>query len=182
MEAWDDLYQELAAKINKELPVIEWIDLWHDQVAYLTEELPFPTPALFLSFNTLGCDDKGLLIQDCDTQIDMYLFYETFSDTYRGSYNQGSALDFLKTLTKVHQTFHGKSGSNHGTLRRVGMGKEESGGAGNLYRISFGCIIEDASAKHDYPDTPVPEIAVESSKIERPAVLDDSPLFIVDTK
>lgn len=182
MEAWNELYKELADKIKNKLPEIEWVDLWHDQVSYLTEELPFPTPALFLAFNTLGCDDKGLLIQDCDTQIDMYLFFETFSDTYQGSYNNGSALDFMKTLTKVHQIFHGKSGVNHGTLRRVSMGKEESGGAGNLYRISFGCIVEDASAKLDYLDTPVPNIAVENSKIERPSTLDDSPLFITDIK
>lgn len=182
MEAWDDLYVELSTTIKEKLPEVEWVDLWHDQVAYLTDELPFPTPALFLSFNTLGCDDKGLLIQDCDTQIDMYLFYETFSDTYQGSYNQGSALEFLRTLTKIHQTFHGKSGVNYGTLRRVGMGKEESGGAGNLYRISFGCVIEDSSAKVDYPDKPVSDIVVESSKIERPKVIDDNPLFIVDAK
>ena len=54
MQYWTDLYLELANKIKDNLQQIEWIDLWHEQVGYLTEELPFPTPAVFISFNLLN--------------------------------------------------------------------------------------------------------------------------------
>jgi hypothetical protein len=177
MENWADLYLELSEIVNRKLKEIEWIDLWHEQVSYLTEELPFPSPSLFLSFDTIACNDKGKLIQDCDTQVDMYLFFETFSDTYHGSLNRGSAINFLKSLTNIHKTFHGKSGENFFEMRRVAVKREESGGAGNLYRISFACNVEDASAQEVVSKQTVNEVSIENSAPERPIPTDDEPLF-----
>lgn len=153
MEYWTDLYKEISQRILDNLPEIAWVDLWHEQVNYLTEELPFPVPAVFLAFDTIQTDDRGKLIQDCDTQIDMYLFYETFSDTYSGSLNQNSALDFLNQLTRLHALFHGKSGRTFNAMRRVGLRREDSDSAGNLYRISFQCLITDYSAEHLFNET-----------------------------
>lgn len=153
MEYWTDLYNEIADRITEKLPETAWIDLWHEQVNYLTEELPFPVPAVFIAFNTIATDDRGRLVQDCDTQVDMYLFYETFSDTYAGSVNHGSALRFLDQLTRLHALFHGKSGRNFSAMRRTDMHREDSGGAGNLYRISFQCLVTDYSAGHIFTES-----------------------------
>jgi len=158
MQYWTDLYLELANKIKDNLNQIQWVDLWHDQVSYLTDELPFPTPAVFIAFNLLGADDKGMKGQLCNTQIDLYLFYETFSDTAIGSINQDSALDFLKQLTELHKLFHGTAGDNYWEMRRVDMKREESGGAGNMYRISFQCMVDDMSAIPDISEQEVNEI------------------------
>jgi len=139
---------------------IKWFDLWHEQISYLTSELPFPTPALFVSFNLLNTDDKGLKGQICNTQVDFYLFFETFSDTYIGSVNQDSALNYLKQLTDIHKVFHGTSGTNYSGMRRVDMKREDSGDAGNLYRISFQCTVDDMSAMEEYNDTDVEDIVI----------------------
>lgn len=179
MEAWIDLYQELAERINNKIPEISWVDLWHEQVNYLTDELPFPTPAVFIAFNTNNCGDLGELIQECDTQIDFYLFFETFGDTYQGSYNQDSATEYLRLLTKLHTCFHGISGENHQTMRRVDMRREDSGGSGNLYRISFNCNLADASSQKEFNENTVNEITISDAPIERPPVVDDNPLFIL---
>lgn len=181
MEAWTNLYTELVGIAKAKLPEIEWLDLWHDQVGYLTAELPFPSPALFFSFNVTACDDKGLLQQDCDMSITMYLFFETFSDTYDGAFNQAGALDFLTTMTKIHQAFHGKSGVNFGTLRRTGMKQEESGGAGNLYSITFASIVEDASATPVFDSTEVNEVTVDNEPFTRPSNVDTEPLYHIQT-
>lgn len=117
--------------------------MWHEQVSFLDEEHPFSSPAVFIEFNTLGIEDEGLLVQRLHTQIDFRLFYETFSDTYEGAAMQEEALSFLDLLTLLGMMLHGKSGKNFGTLRRTHVGREESGGAGNLYRISFECEIMD---------------------------------------
>jgi hypothetical protein len=161
MEYWTDLYTELAGKINSQLPAVQWIDLWHEQVNYLDEEHLFPTPAVFISFNLLSAEDQGLLAQNCDTQIDFRLYYETFDDTYTGAYNQESALEFLRGLTDLHKLFHGTSGENYSEMRRVAMMDEASGGAGNLYRISFACNVYDDSAVKRYDETPVEEVVIE---------------------
>ena len=161
MQYWNNLYLEIANKINDNLTQIAWVDLWHEQISYLTTELPFPTPAVFIAFNMLDATDKGLKGQLCNTQIDLYLFYETFSDTYLGSVNQESALDFLKQLTELHKLFHGTSGVNYSEMRRVDMKREDSGDAGNLYRISFQCIVDDMSAMPDTTEELVNDVEVE---------------------
>lgn len=160
------------------LPEIKFIDLWHEQVSFLTEELPFATPAVFIGFSTVSMEDRGLLVQDCDVQIDMYLFFETFSDTYMGSKTQSRALDFLNSLTRLHALFHGKSGENYSPMRRVYMGREESGGAGNLYRISFQCNITDYSAQHIYTQSENPQAELEIEKGGIPPHEEIPPFFI----
>lgn len=178
MEYWTDLYKEIAARITANLPEIAWVDLWHEQVSYLAEELPFPVPAVFLAFDTIQTDDRGKLIQDCNTQIDMYLFYETFSDTYSGSTNQDGALAFLNQLTRLHALFHGKSGSTFSAMRRVELRREDSGGAGNLYRISFQCLVTDYSARHLFTEsqTPSADIAISTGPMPPPHT-EDEPFF-----
>lgn len=179
MEYWTDLYTELAEDIKNNLEEISWVDLWHEQVGFLTEELPFDTPAVFLSFSTVALDDRSVLVQDCDTQVDMYLFYETFSDSYAGSMNRERALDFMNSLTRLHALFHGKDGKNYSSMRRVDMRSEESGGAGNLYRISFQCLVTDYSAQRLFVEkqNPNAELVIERGGI--PASEEVPPLFDV---
>lgn len=179
MEAWTDIYNEMAQRITDKIPEVQWVDLWHEQVSYLEEELPFPTPAVFIGFNTNECNDLSQLIQECDLQVDMYLFFESFGDTYQGAYNQSSAIDYLRLLTKLHTAFHGINGEHFQSMRRVDMRREESGGSGNLYRISFNCNVEDASAQAEFDKNTVNEISISDEPIERPSVTDDEPLFIL---
>ena len=180
MENWKDIYLELIDVINDKMPEIKWIDMWHEQVSYLTSELPFPTPAIFLSFNVLDITDESQLVQDCDIQIDFRLFYETFSDTYGGSYNQDSALSFLEGVTKIHTTFHGTDGESYGTLKRVAVKEEESGGAGNLYRVSFSTMIKDSSAQKEYNNTLVNDISISNESIENIPLDVNTHTFIID--
>lgn len=160
MQYWTEIYKEIAGRIKSRIPDIEWIDLWHEQVQYLTEELPFPTPAVFIGFSTLGVQDRGLLVQDLNVQVDMYLFYETFSDTYEGSYNQSGALTYLEKLTELHALFHGKKATTYSEMQRVDMQREDSGGAGNLYRISFACLVNDTSAANLFNEAENPDAEI----------------------
>jgi hypothetical protein len=157
MTYWSELYIEIAEKIKTGLPAICWIDLWHEQVSYLTEELPFPVPAVFIDFNTRQADDNSLLAQELTVQIDLRLFYETFSDSYEGSYNQAGALEFLDRLTELYALFHGKPGIHYSEMRRIDMSREESGGAGNLYRLSFECLVTDYAAQKLFNEVQSPE-------------------------
>jgi hypothetical protein len=177
MQYWTELYKEIAGKITGSIPEVKWVDLWHEQVSFLTEELPFDTPAVFIGFSTVAIDDRGTLVQDCDTQIDLYLFYETFSDTYTASANQDRALDFLESLTRLHALFHGKSGDTYSAMRRVDMRREESGGAGNLYRISFQCLVTDYSAQDIFIETENPNRELDMEKTGVPERPEMPPLY-----
>jgi hypothetical protein len=182
MVYWSDLYKELAGRITANLEGIQWVDLWHEQVNYLTEELPFPTPAVFIGLRATGMDDAGKLVQQCGIQVDMYLFYETFSDTYIGSSNQSGALEFLEELTRLYALFHGKPGEHYSSMRRVDMSREDSGGAGNLYRISFECLVTDYGAQQLFTEVENPEAELEVTKDDTPPMepAEEAPMFDVN--
>ncbi|WP_291587805.1 hypothetical protein [Bacteroides sp.] len=139
-----DEYADLRERLEA-LPELEHIDLWHDQVNYLSEEHPFPTPAAFLEFNTLQVDDAGELMQTTTLQVDIHIFYETFCDSYEGAVMQDEALTYMDLLLLIGLMFHGRSGTYFHQMRRTGTMREESGGAGNLYRISFETNITEFS-------------------------------------
>ena len=155
LKGWDKLYQELAKKVSDNINSINWMDLWHNQVGFLVEEHPFPTPALFFAFRILSVVDLSEKVQQVELQIDLFYFYETFLDTYQGAYNENDALDYLDNLTALHKLFHGTSGDNYSEMRRIGLAAVDTGSAGNLYRQSFICNTIDASALNEF-DVVVP--------------------------
>lgn len=171
-----DEYEEIRERM-REAPEIEHIDMWHEQISFLEEEHAFHTPAVFIEFNTLGIEDEGVQVQRLHTQIDFRLYYETFSDTYEGALMQQEALSFLELLTLLGMMFHGRSGKTFGTLRRTHVGREDSGGAGNLYRISFECDIIDYSTitMCNCVDMQDKEINIEDEKI--PEQQEEQPLY-----
>lgn len=146
MQNWKDLYLELSEKLKKQCKV-KWIDLWHNQVNFLEDEHPFPSPAIFLSFRALNTQDLGDLIQKVPLQVDVYYFYETFADTHQGAINQNDALGFLDGLTKIHKCLHGSEGVNYNSMRRVGFAPVDTGSAQNLYVQNFTCELIDTSAQ-----------------------------------
>ncbi len=166
MENWQNLYIELAQLLSADLnsseieiysnlntivgsedkSPIRWIDLWHNQVNFLEEELEFPTPAVFLSFRSKEIQDLGERLQQMNLQVDVYLFYETFANTFTGSFNQEDALNFIGILDFINSRMHGITGNNFSSMRKTGFAPEDTGNAGNLYRITFECFIHDASA------------------------------------
>lgn len=166
LENLEDLSPELAAELAA-VPDVEYIDLWHEQIDHLDEEHPFPTPAVFVAFNTLDTEDNGVLVQDMKLQLDLYVFWETFSDTYDGAVMQEEALNYLNLLTVLNVLFHGYTSDNFSTLRKTGFQRMDSGGAGNLYRVSFECPVRDYSAQelHGIADMADRDITVSDGPI-----------------
>lgn len=175
-----DDYTELRKRLEA-LPEFEHIDLWHNQVDYLSEEHPFPTPAIFFEFNTLQVDDAGELVQNTDLQIDIHVYWETFSDTYQGARMQEEALQYLDLLLLVGLMFHGRSGKHFHQMRRSGTQREETGGAGNLYKISFQTIVSEFSGLNlkQITQNESREVAIEQKSTSQGRAAESSQLFIL---
>lgn len=177
---WKDFYREIAERIQENIPQILHIDLWHDQVSFLSEEHPFPSPAAFIAFTTLGTADKGELTQLIGVQVDVYLFWETFSDTYQGAIMQEEALGFLELLTRINALFHGKHTLSCSSMRKTGLTRMESGGSGNLYRITFETEVHDYSAQEMFVELEDPKKELEillAEGIRKPKAEEDG--FII---
>jgi hypothetical protein len=157
MQNWKDLYLELSSVIKTKIIEVKWIDLWYNQINFLETEHPFPSPAIFMNFRILNTSDLGEKVQNVKLQVDFYIFYETFADTYEGSHNQESALLFLDILNSVNATFHATSGENYSNMRRTGMSPVDTGNAGNTYVVNFECGLVDYSAMKEYEDGSLPE-------------------------
>ena len=163
-EEEQELYERMAA-----LPDIQHVDLWHDQVDYLSEEHPFATPAVFFGFTTLSVADNGELMQTTDLQVDIYVYWETFSDTYKGAKMQEEALQYLDLLLMVGLMFHGRSGEHFHQMRRSGTFRQESGGSGNLYRLQFQTNVTEFSGLnlHNYVEVEDRDLEVVNKDVNK---------------
>lgn len=150
MQNFVELYKELADKLTNNIDAIRWIDLWNSQVYNLESEHPFPAPAIFLAFRSNNMQDAGNKVQFVKTQIDVFVFYETFLDTFKGAYNQAEALEFLNIMDKVNQALHGSQGESYSSMRRVSYSPIDTGGSGNLWNIVYECEMVDYSANKEY--------------------------------
>lgn len=149
MKNFTDLYCELSEKLAA-IESVEWIDLWNSQVYNLDTEAPFPAPALFLAFRSGSITDAGEKIQKVVMQVDVFIFFETFAQTHAGSYNRDDALKFLDTIDQINKILHGSSGENYGSMRRQAYSPIDTGGAGNLYSVTYTCEMLDRSAEKEY--------------------------------
>lgn len=152
MENFKELYKELATKVHNDVPEIRWIDLWNSQVYNLEGEHPFPTPAVFFAFRSQNMEDLASKIQKVQMQVDVFLFYETFLDTFKGAYNQDEALAFLDNIDLINKALQGSSGTHYTNMKRVSFSPVDTGGSGNLYTITYTCECMDYSAVDNYED------------------------------
>lgn len=151
MQNWKDLYQELSEKLNT-IEEVRWIDLWNSQVYNLENEHPFPAPAIFLAFRGGATKDMGQKVQEVALQVDVFIFWETFLDTFKGAYNQADALKFLDTITAVNKILHGSSGEHYSSMRRVSFSPVDTMGAGNLFNVTYSCVLIDYSAQEEFEE------------------------------
>ena len=161
MENFKALYKEIAQKISDNVPAIKWIDLWNSQVYKLEGEHPFPAPAVFLALRSNDMKSMGVKVQNVQIQLDVFLFYETFADTYKGSWNQDEALSFLDNIDLINKVLHGSNGNGYTNMERVSFSPVDTGGAGNLYSITYQCSSIDYSAAEVFEDGTFADLNIE---------------------
>lgn len=147
MENLKELYLEHEKRITDNMADIKHVDLWSEQIGFMEQEHPFKAPAVFFSYRMLSADDQGKKIQQLRLQTEIYLYFETFADTKRGSKRQEKALNFLDLLTRINACFHGSHGKYFGEMRRTGFDPVETGTANLLYVQRYELTVNDASAQ-----------------------------------
>lgn len=165
MQNWKELYIELADMISK-IKEVKWVDLWNSQVYNLESEHPFPAPAVFLAFRSGRMEDIGGKLQNVELQVDVFLYYETFLDTFKGAYNQAEALEFLDTLDCINRLLHGSTGKNYSSMSRVSFSPVDTGGAGNLFNVTYKCTLIDYSAAPELAEGTFADLNIEP-KVEQ---------------
>lgn len=177
MKDLKNLYLEQEKRISDNMPEIKHIDLWSEQVSFMADEHPFKSPAVFFGYRVLSTEDQGEKIQELRLQVDVYLFYETFADTSKGSKKQQKALDFLDLLTKINACFHATFGNYYSNMRRTGFNPVETGGAGILYVQRYELTMTDDSAKEIYENMKFEQMEIAVIREEVTSVGNQSNLY-----
>lgn len=178
IQDWIEAYKEIAGKIRTGIDKIKWVDMWTGQVNFLSEEYPFPSPAVFLAFRTEDIESLGGGVQDINCLVDFYLFYESMADSHHGSPSMDSALIFGKLLREIHQLFHGKSGESYSAMDRKGFRPIETGGSGILYQVTYATIIRDYSGSLATGDeVDLDQVGFSSEPGAAPEPEEEEPLF-----
>ena len=177
MKDLKNLYLEHEKRVSDNIPEIKHLDLWSEQVSFMADEHPFKSPAVFFAYRILAAEDQGEKTQELRMQVDVYLFYETFSDTHKGSKKQNKALDFLDLLTKINACFHASFGTYYSNMRRTGFNPVETGGSGILYVQRYELVMLDDSASILYENMKFEEMEVEVIREEVPPIENQTNLY-----
>lgn len=171
MGNYTNIYKELANKISA-IEGISWVDLWNSQVYNLEDEHPFPAPAVFLAFRSNATTDVGVKVQEVIMQVDVFLFYETFLDTFKGAYNQDGALDFLNHIDAINTLLHGSYGNFYKSMRRIAFSPVDTGGAGNLYSITYECMMTDFTAQKVWGEGSFADLQIDPTNEDNGYIID----------
>lgn len=158
---FSSIYKELSVKITDNMNRIRWVDLWNSQVYNLDREAPFPAPAIFMAFRSNSMESLGTKMQKVQLQVDFFLFYETFLDTFKGAYNMDEALSYLEDLDELNALMHGSSGEHYSNMQRINFSPVDTGGAGNLYSVTYTCDFVDRSAQKEWGNDSFADLTID---------------------
>lgn len=146
-----NLYIELTTLLDT-ITEVKHIDLYQNQDEDDGQDLPFSTPSVFLEFRSNDMSDIAQNAQSINMQIDVIVMVETFADSFQGSTNQSSALEFLDIMEKVHAKLHGSDGTNYGGMERIGYNPNALTTSRLSYRMIYQCHTIDESAARTFEE------------------------------
>jgi hypothetical protein len=159
MHILEQLYLTLGTYIKNSLvnndddPIFKFVDLWSEQTEYKgddeedDEELPFDLPACFVDINVPQMNDIGMYGKEYDTEIDLYITFDTLADTHIGASNQSSALGLFALALKCFEQLNGYTDNDFkGTLNGVGFVRYKTRSNLIMYKLRFTTLLRDQSA------------------------------------
>lgn len=78
----------------------KWIDVWKAQVGK-KESYPFNFPAFFISTKRIAWGDMTLDVKEGNVQIEIWLFFNKYADTFEGAEDQNSSFDDIETVENI---------------------------------------------------------------------------------
>lgn len=93
------IHNALEGKI-KATSKFNWIDVWKAQVGK-AESYPFNFPAAFISTKRITWQDMVMNVQEGKVEIDVWLFFEEFGDTFEGATDKDTSFEDIETVELI---------------------------------------------------------------------------------
>lgn len=165
VQSWTEAYKELCLLLDSAVPEIKHKDMWYEQINFPKDDYPYPDRSLFMDIKIDQIETLAQNIQDLECTITFYFVFNTFSETYHGSVNQNTALEFVDICSKLHGTLQGLSGANFSPMDRT---KDERfvtrEGFLNVREMAYETIIRDYSALKEYRSHVITAIGLDDSE------------------
>lgn len=107
------------------LPRLKWVDKNRGQIQHLTTELVIPMPAILIAFPGTDYEYQGAGSQKGMAIVRITMLFESYADTFHGSVNQDTALEYLLYCDAVYECLENFYGDNFSALKRIREEEEE---------------------------------------------------------
>ncbi len=152
-------YLELLSKITT-LNGVKHVDMYAGQ--YLNEadgeELPFPTPAVFIEFTSIPTGELGRRVQEGEALIRFHLVSDVVMNEVSNSTPEpirSNALDHLGMIDDFHKLMEKSSGTHFNSMTRVGVTADTAPTDIYVHIAEYNTRFTDESAVRKYiPATP----------------------------
>lgn len=104
--AYQKISEQLAAIQDNGKRVVNHIDLWNEQVQFMSQEKPMRMPAVFMEFSPLAWRQHGDGVQRGTMEVRIHIVVGTLARSYDSSHNQDEAIKALAVADKIHAAMH----------------------------------------------------------------------------
>ena len=118
------LFIQTLVTAVKEVKHYDW---FNDQFNTQADELPFPTPAVFIQIMPFETKSLGKLRQSADINFRLHIGQQLYENMRKGSRSQSKALEHFTLCDSIFAALHGKrkpdnnDGAIIGTLSRTNV-------------------------------------------------------------
>lgn len=98
---------------DDQITLFRHFDLWNQQVAFLEEETPFETPAIFVEFRPIPWKTAGYKNQSAQATVRFHVVTPWFAQTADYSPDKLTALDYLDLPDYLLMLFEGNFLTSH---------------------------------------------------------------------
>jgi|GEM_PF-1431660 len=181
LQLTDYLKTRLPDSLPDGLPNLQHFDLWAEQTEYLQEgeNMPFNLPAAFFEFNTDEIQNLGALSRNFPFVVNVYVADFSLAESFDGSHDQPSALNYLRLVGAVAALLHGADVGS-GTLSSLAIRRYATGTNLWIYVLSYTVeVIDHSSADVHRPlNEDDASLTIEKGEPEPPAPGSNNDYFI----
>lgn len=106
------IFQAIAERVAKRVPEVRFIDLWNDNIAALGGGAVWPTPAVFVEFETIEWGQLGNAARAADVGVRLHIVTRAVLTNGHTDKRQDEALAYLDLIDRVNAAMQGLSGEN----------------------------------------------------------------------
>lgn len=137
--------KEIGTYLKNQIESLQFFDKYRGQLD-TPGIFTFPRPAVFMSFGRFEWESGVNGTQRGTGVIKFRIAFENYAESYTGSVNQETALEFFEFNEKVHEALQGLSGTYFEALKRVSDEDDEDHGNIIVTIMEYQTVLIDNSA------------------------------------